>query len=378
MILDKQFQFFTTDENMLKGADTVDDVDKLIEQMKTPPTADTETPVEQPTTETETPQGEKAEGQESSEQPVEVAPVEDTAKKDTLLVTDEFLSGLDENDRRTLEKYKGKPLEELAKALVNSQKQIGKLSSEKQKEAKEQFFQKKQPEPEPVKNTGEYKEKLLLKAVRDLIPEGVELPPNLDIKSKEFREWLTNFTIQDRLASDEFIETLRGEAKAIDEAARQAEYIEQNYEPILAKQMNEAVKGISDYAERIGISLKDFGYDFTPDANGDIKAIDELLFPEGQIDNSLVQYLYGEKPLLNPDAIAKKFYMEKLPEIMAKKAENDRKEAYKTQVEKKQEKLPPSLGINPPQKKELTKNDVASYNSIDSIDAAIREMKAAQ
>jgi hypothetical protein len=313
---------------------------------------------------------------------------EETPKEDKVsevILTDELLTkigeklGATEEERakalKKLDSFKGKNLDELVKALAHSQMQIDKLSTEKGKEHKQQLFKPVQKE-QLAPDTPEYRNKLILNRVRDLLPEGVELPPNLDMKSPDFKEWMNDFAYNHFNDALDFKSALTEEIKAVDTVMARAREVEENYSAILDNQQKEAVQQIDGFFKQFSIDLKEFGHDLTPDAQGDISAINKILFDEnGNIDDNLVEYIFGRTPVLKPEAIAAKFTQQYLPELIkqkhAKDLENARREAMKLKAEKKE--VPPSLGKSPAQKKENSYEDLGQITDPDALDKLLRD-----
>jgi hypothetical protein len=384
----KLFKFYNTDDpgDAISKATSLEELEKIdvSTEPEKAPVEDTAA-VTSEETEIKTEEVKKEETVQSTEKteeapkPEEVAPEKDTVKTDTLVLSDEVLSKMPEDKKRVLEKYKGKTFDEALEALYNSQIQIGKLASNRAREQKEQLFK---PTPAAVPESAEYRDKLILGRVRDILPKEVELPKTLDLKSPEFREWYRDLNVDYPLEAREFLDSLKNESKAVDEAINQAKYVEQNYEKIITGQQNEAINAINSFfKEKIGIDLKDYGYDFTPDEKGDVTLINKLLFNDDGEDKNLVEYVFGRTPLLKPDAIATKFVQHELADILKKKEEKlleqTRREAYK-KINKEPEKLDPSFGDKTQQKKGITELDIDKASTLEElaeIEAKLRSLK---
>lgn len=285
-----------------------------------------------------------------------------------------------EKIQKKLESFKGKTFEDVVSALGYSQAHIDKLTALKSKEHKEQFFKPTEKEKNlPVPESSEYREKLILDRVKDNLPKGVDTPPNLDTESPEFMEWYRDFNDYNPIKSRKFLDSIEAESKNIDEAIKQADYVEKHHTEIIANQQNQAVESVNSYfKDKLKIDLKDYGFDFTPDKEGDLAIMDKLIFDQedGKPDPDLVEYVFGRTPVLKPAAVASKFVRLYLPEITAKREEkiiaDARKQAYDAKNTNKE--LAPSLGPTPTQKKEMTVSDFSQAQTPEEVTAMLKKL----
>jgi hypothetical protein len=373
-------RFFATDETAGAPIDvatinSVEEADKFLEQLRNEPE---EAPAQDTAADTSAPEEIQEQEQTPPEEVLEEKQSEVTPEKDTakpFVLTDEILSTLTDDEKRALDKYKGKEVNDIIKALANSQLQIGKLSNEKRKEQKEQLF--KQETPKPATDIQQYRREKILSEIKDILPSEVPLPENIDMQSPEFVKWYNDHFYDNAWQINNFVQALQEKTKSTDELLSKRQYLVDNRPQLLETQLDDAVKNITTKLGMFGIKPEDFGIDLKRNEEGDIPALYEVIF--GEHKDKVLEYAFGDKNLsfINPDALSNVYLEKILPELWNKKLELEKKAAIQAVKKPAKElpKTPPTLGNASQQKKSVTVHDVGKANDLESLNALLEQIK---
>lgn len=361
-----------------------EDIDVLLDEeiTKNDDVALTEEPTPPEAPVTDTPKDTEVEEPVTPEKPVETpgtppeAPEKDTAK-DTA-VADAFLDSLDEEDRKTLEKYKGKPIPEVLKALANAQRLVG-ARAEKLKESlgikPETPTPAEKTVPEPIKMfkldpEGENAKTALIN--KQLKAEY----PNLPDDPNERKDFLADLNYKDPEEFQNYLQRKNAISAEVDQVVKTTQYLTKNSGAVNLQRINEAKGQIKDYFKKLNIEPKDFDIDIDKD-DLENPYLNEVVADEnGNFYDDIVQ-VYNGVSIIKPGTIAQKFFEKHLPTILSKLPERYRKEGYEAASKKSQPGVP-TLGIQKPgtpqKKEEVTLDKINSLNSVEEIDALLDKM----
>jgi len=251
---------------------------------------------------------ESGDGKEEGK-PAEQAPPE-TMKQ---IITQEMVDSYPEDYRPTLSKYLGKPVDEIAKALVNATKLIGKKNVQIEDTSPIENFYKKGSVPisEGQNDQVEIKE-LVDNRIREHYPDYPE-----DEAAQE--EYLTDIASRSYLQARKFEKLQEKVTGELTEAYSKVKFIDENWGRINEVALTEEAEGIQNEIEdTYGITaeqLKKLGFDFSFDENFRNPLINKLLLNDkNQLDSTLFYSVVGtSKPLVRPGAIVQKFLRQNRP-----------------------------------------------------------------
>lgn len=363
--------------------DKTEDIDVLLDDLGTKnndaPT-EVETPPEAP--EVDTPKETEVETPVASEKPegtpeIPPTPPEKETAKDTELA-DKFFESLGEEDRKTLEKYKGKPIPEILKALANTQRLVGARADK----LKETLGIKPETSP-PLKTVPDAINTFKLddegvKAREALINKQLKAEfPELPDDPEERKDFLADKNYRDpEWFVDKYIAKKQEIIANVDNVVKTTQYLAKNSPAINLQRIEQAKTEINDYFKKLNIDPKRFDLDIeqggleNPYLNSVVADEDGNFFTD-------VVTKYNGIDVIREGAITRKFFEKYLPTIMAKLPEIYRKEGYESA---NKEKIPgvPTLGVQKPgtvQKKEdITLDKINSLNSVEEIDALLDKM----
>ncbi len=303
------------------------------------------------------------------------APKTDTPKDTDVLITKEFLQshGVAEEDMKSYEKFIGKPIADLLKGYKHQASLIGKKNVLEPKPAE-------QPKPDvpatPI-DAQKVRNDYLMGAIREQIPELKEnMPPNLDRKSQEYKDWVRDLAIDDPDLHYQFNKLVENESQNINKVIKDAEYVETHAAEINDQQIEQDVKAITARLEKMGVKPEDYGINFNDDEY--LNSLIEDPKNPGEPNPGMVDKLYNRTAILKPNALVYAFFEKNLDDIIAKRDERIRTEAVKSYQDgvKNVPKVPPSIsqtpGVVP---KTSTVKDVPKFKSVEEADAFLDELE---
>jgi len=311
--------------------------------------------------------------------PSEEDKVETDKEDDPSVITSEYIDTIkfsdDAEKNETLkanfkEKYEGKPVGELVKAHAHAQQLIGK---------KTEIPKLSIDLPEENKNAPQQpKGKDEIETARDefVFKQLKQEYPELPKDKAEQKKWLADLNYEDREAADKFLSAKREHTGNLDKVWNATEKLSREYPEINASVTKNEIKAIENYVlEVTGKTVKQLGYDFTIDAEGNNSVIDKLLMDGNNSENfdkEVIQRWNGI-PLIRQGSIAKKFVATEGKNFFGKALALARQEAVATKTDKK---LAPSLSIQPSkgvERKEVSTDQISQITDVDQIDKLLDE-----
>ena len=290
------------------------------------------------------------------------------SNQDLTLITDKDINTFSEKDQKILQRFKGKPIAEGLKSLVEAQRMVGKGFKKENIPTEESLI------PDPVKQPEEaktYKDQVILNNMSNLH----------DDFPKDAYEW-------SELQSDnptkyfQYLSEHADMVKSINTQFDTATHIINNFEDINNEILNESGSKIVETVKNFGLDVnKDFGIDITRDKEGANEYLDSLLVnSDGKLDLNLFETWKNAKgetklrfgvPQIKEGAVEQKFIKQNLPLLMMKVREKAFIEGVSAANSKT---LPPSFsdGVTP-QRKNPDKIDPRNITDLDALDRAIEE-----
>lgn len=324
--------------------------------------ADEPEKTDKPNGETEAPEIKQELGSEYGQ------PQEDN--KDKALITEDFIKKFPEQDRTILKNFLGKPVEELAKSLVNAQRLVGKKAESllgtqtkaenapKPQEKIETIHKPQSPDEPKIDNSGEQlKEQLVFAQLKQKYPEA---PSNYN----DFKEFINDLNYTDRLKCDKILREYEGIESTVDKDVKQLLYIKDNYGEINQKEITTQVEQIKDFVQskfqldiekELGISLQN------------PEMINSLVLKDGDLDHELVDYIAGV-PILRQNALVTKFISNNIDEIVSRISQKNRTEGFKAANETKPIKTLSSAPVTGQMAKDnLSIEEIEKLDDLDEI-----------
>lgn len=278
----------------------------------------------QPETDTKTEEPEKLIPPEPEKTEAAVVKIEEP------LIDEAFISKYDKDGQKVLQKYIGKPISEIVKALANANELIGKKSTEVKRELFPQstndLIAPKTPIVFPKDQKAEEAEALMNKIVLDKIAgdkkslgfsDDFEFPPNLDIKSPEYKAWYKTVNYDAPADLKLFESAMFNEKQGLKDAYTEVVRLREEYKQDNDKIIDVEVDNIMKYFAKANINLKEYGVDFD-----NSETIEKLIFVEKDgkklLDDEMFTWVNGEIPILKKGAIATKFMNHNGSDILAK------------------------------------------------------------
>lgn len=299
--------------------ETLNQFDVLPETEEETPEVETEDTVDTPETDTKT----------EDEKPVVPETKEPATKTEEPLINEEFISKYDKEEQKILQKYVGKPISEIVKALANANELIGRKTEEVKREifpqSSQDLIAPKAPMVFPKDQKAEEAEALINKLVLDRIQNSKEqigfspdfnFPPTLDIKSPEYKAWykVENY---DHPADLKIFESVAyNERQDLRTGYQEVVRLRDEYKQDNDKIINNEIVNINEYFQRAKINLKDYGVDFSDEK------VENLIFTEDNgkkvLDPTMFDWVNGEIPILKKGALAQKFMNTEGADILGK------------------------------------------------------------
>jgi len=294
------------------------------------------------------------------------------------LLTDELIGKFDlsEDERKYLEKFKGKPVSELAKSFANASKLVGK----KKEELLETIQPPKtelnniQPKPKTEEEVELAKDELMF---NELSKEYPDMPKD----QVERKKWLNDLGYDDYKAANKYVRRETEIEKEINQIWDYTERLTNNAPNINQKVMESEIETIANYfAEQFKIDPKSLGYDFTLDTEGNNPVLDSLLATDNnpnEFDPTLIQNVNGVK-ILKQGELAKKFFTRELPKIITELKAQTRRETIESLKEKPKGTAPSfsTQASKGKETKELGTDQIKQINNVDQLDALLDEEDA--
>ncbi|MDD5353211.1 MAG: hypothetical protein PHS93_08640 [Candidatus Omnitrophica bacterium] len=240
----------------------------------------------------------------------------------SVIVTEEVINQFPEEDRKILGKYKDKPLSEYMKALVNSQRLVGKkaeLLTPQKKEIEQTFAPAK-----PVEENKEVIAKVVDQAVIDRLRNNGYPDLPADLKSEEYRDYVARLREDDDPeAYDNYLYLKRNITESVKKDLNLLIDVNKRQKTYNAKRLNSNLEIIKTRLKEFGVDDPALvGYDLELKYNDNgvpyNELLMELLVDENEnLDHRLVDF-YGDTPIVKETALAEKFFLNKSPEITRK------------------------------------------------------------
>jgi len=304
-----------------------DKLDETLNQFDVLPEPEEETPEVEETEDTEKP----AETDTKTEDEKQTTPEtkEPAVTTEEPLINEAFISKYDKEEQKILQKYIGKPISEIVKALANANELIGRKTSEVKREifpqSNQDIIAPKTPMVFPKDQKAEEAEALINKLVLDRIAssktqlgfsEEFVFPPTLDIKSPEYKAWYKTANYDNPVDLRIFESISHTEREGLRSGYNEVVRLRNEYKQDNDKIIDNEIVNINEYFSRAKINLKDFGVDF-----GD-KVIEDLIFVEKDgkkvLDDKMFDWVNGEIPVMKTGALATKFMNTQGADILGK------------------------------------------------------------
>lgn len=329
------------DEESLKkldSANTDEEINALLNEVEnsvdadravTPDKEEKEPTEEKPEGEEEVPEGDDTPDENPDEEPDPETPEEDEPKEPVL--TDEILSKYPEEERKALEKYKGKSFSEITKALANSQSLIGK------KETENEQLKTEQREDYPEQPTDDKVEQVISSQVEARIRAKYPNYPTDPEEQKEFRRELFG---DDPMTYRQFEREVDKVEADIRRQINTVLYINNNHSKINADRTTQAISTIERQLKNMGVDdPKVLGFDLEVKTNEDGSTsnalIDSLRLDKSGKPDPRFHKFVGNVALLDPETVVSKLFMEKGAEIANHLTIAARKAGYEAARKKK-------------------------------------------
>lgn len=252
------------------------------------------------------------------------------ATKEEPLIDEAFISKYDKDGQKVLQKYVGKPISELVKALANANELIGKKSTEVKREifpqSNNDLIAPKSPIVFPKDQKAEEAEALMNKIVLDKIAgdkkslglsDEFEFPPNLDIKSPEYKKWYKTVNYDAPVDLKIFESAMFSEKQGLKDSYTEVVRLRNEYKQDNDKIIDVEIDNITKYFAKANVNLTNYGIDFSNN-----ETIEKLIFVEKDgkkvLDDDLFIWVNGEVPILKKGALAIKFMNESGAEVLSK------------------------------------------------------------
>jgi len=286
-------------------------------------------------------------------------------------IDDDVLKLYPEDERRFLEKYKGKSLADGLKALAHSQRLVGKKNALEEPEEETAL-----PNDE---KTQQFIQETTLKQLRQKYADR-EMPEG-DLNSDEVKEWIRDLMDDDPIAYHDFMDDKKATEETVKKDFKKAYHIAKNHTEINKKTLEgeiQAIKsqlqewGINDPSEaNIDLELKE------QDGNYSNEMLNSLMLNGEQPDETVISF-YGKYPLLVEGRLRQKFFSNYGKQIISAIVAKQKGDAIKEHERLKKE-VPNTLagggrtGIKDGSFKET---DIAKTNDIQAIEKARRALEA--
>lgn len=296
-------------------------------------------------------------------------------------ITDDYLAKADPKDKTILTALKGETLSPKAlQNYINAQRHIGTLAqkagqnktNETQLNNENETVRKPIPDEIPQQQLTEevanLKDQEVINRLRSN-PKFRDLPHD----QEDLRDYLATLSQTDPERLWDYREAKREVQKKVDSDFNRAIYVENNHVDINKQIISNEINAISDKLSKWGIEdPKQLGIDFTPVVGPDGQSRNELLaslvFENGQIDQTLVEYV-GKRAIFKPGALLKKFLSEKADLIMEfknKKTAVDSKRAAYDELSNAQNQAPNTASL--PKGTGTASKVLPKIKSLDDID----------
>lgn len=247
-----------------------------------------------------------------------------------VVLTQEMLDGMGLNeDAIKLINSKGlvgKPMSEFVNQYVNAQKLVGKKAEEIHREIFPQdIITEKAPTIFPKDHKDEeiakIKDNIILSKIDNSkeklgLSESFTLPPTLDVKSPEYKEWLRDAQYEYPADVDIFKEIVKHETDGINTAYKRLVDLRENYKEENDKIIDVEISKINEYFHKADLDLKELGVEFND------SVLEGLIFVEKngkkELDPQMFEWVNGEIPIMKQGALAQKFMSTKGAEVLSK------------------------------------------------------------
>jgi len=253
------------------------------------------------------------------------------------VLNEQILNELPEDLRGALKKYEGKSLLDIAKALGNAQKLIGK----KQTKVEELLSTKQKEFPPLPKDDEKITEQIDEAVLNELRHKYPDVP---SIKDKdEYLDYIRDLQDEDPEKFVRFITDKENIRQSVEADMKRSFYIAENYTAINEERLNSEIEAIKDGLKVWGIEKpEEAGFDFSLQKDEEGRFINPLLNrlmvdeSGGGADPSVIQY-FADKPILTEGGLSRKFFDVMKTEIATAVRNQAASEAAKNYARQKEE-----------------------------------------
>lgn len=354
--------------DVISGLETPEEIKAARELFNENLQKEKEAPVAEPTPKVETPAPAAPEVTPPAETP---PPAAETVIPPKFVLSDEVINSFPEEDRNVLAKYKDKSEADILKALVHSQRLIGK-KAEPQPDVVENIFKTQQPAQKQTID-----ENVVNKlVVSELRRQFSDFPEDKDQQDEYITELShRNFAQAQKLHGQR--ESLSGN---FTDFYTKASTLKENYGSInsqITASEIEQIKEIAKTKYKVE-NLSELGINLDLDANGRNPLINELLMKSDKsgldpeiLRGDLMQFYGLEIPILKQGALRAKFFENFSDKIFEAAIQKARKEGYESRAKKPIEPTTPQSSAHKIiDDGNITDTQIAEMSNMDDIKAA--------
>jgi len=328
-----------------------------LDQITTTPEVDEEAPAQDKATE------ELPKSPEETPAPGQV----ETEKQ--LVITDAVISKFNPEDQKILQNFKGKPIEEALKSLVNAQRLVGKKQEQQPiKEVAKPYVPKDVAEKEEIEGI---KENLLLSRLKNKFEDF----------PKTQEEW-AELNYQNPRKAFQYYQEEQKEKSSLDQDVNQYMEIRGNYPVINKSTVESQLTTVAKTIEEMGVTVADLKIDLSLEKAADEDSIANKILRNDEgtdFDPRVVQMVgFGNDkfPVVNSEAFQFKFWKMVMPQILQLGNAKARADGFKQAQSKTP---PPSLsnsafkGVQ--KQPDVLTDDVIKTLSADQIEAELKKLE---